>query len=591
MNCCRNGSKTDAFMLFPQNGYFFDISSLPGQMYIDRSRDIAYSEALRTAVLAEGCNHNFFNTEWTPGLSSADSWDDSNSGIDPVCGLYSDIRLSPIEQQAVGAAYTMALVRMAVYQDESMLSLLDGSYVKPTSIGRAEVATHAVGGASNRLLFYPEDQVMVQEVNGMHANRCTAPHGDRCELDVIFTPTFPPCYQSDNSDAVTGPHWQCYEFLPSNKAFFLKWQSQKGATAIFTVPSDQRDFSALDYLNVRVANDPLLAHGSSLSLMIQDNLGRIATLTPSLSTIEGFRGPIRNPKAYARALQGSLASIPVNTVDLQNILYIFLVAESNSGKVWIIDISASQAQVRKPVNLDLPVVSFSQSEIQLPEGNGPQTGQVQIIANKPLSSPGALWWFDGYMGFQVNMTTGSQSVNVLLPVVWEGDDIPNTNLQLEFFLSMGALKGVVTGNYLASVEIVEDDPLPPISVLKHITAVEGTSLIWNFRIQNNITVPIDLSCWVVPPIIGKELTSHDVMEEWLQSSIGITRPSEKIPLSRLNAFTIISFPVGVTSANLTIPINVDYQAESTERMIIWECPMERWSQRMTLVGFVPPHSA
>jgi hypothetical protein len=548
---------------------FLDIRDLQGQSYIDRSRDIAYSEALRTAVIVEGCNHNFFNTERTPGLSKAPSLDDWADDIDPVCGTISgSIRLSPIEQQAVSAAYTMALVRMAVYQDESMLSLLDGSYVKPTSIGRAEVATHAVGGASNRLLFYPEDQGTVQ-VSGMRVGICT--------VDDDST-----CFKSDI--VVSVPHWKVYTFLPLKKAFFLEWKNQTGASATFTVHSDQRNFSALDYLNVRVANDPLLTHGSSLSLLIQDNLGRKATLTPSLSTIEGFLDPIDTANVLARALRGSISSIPANTVDLQNILYIILVAESNSGKVWIIDISASQAQVRKPVNLDLPVVSFSQKVIQLPEGDGPQTGQVQIIANKPLPSPGALW----IMGLKVNMATGSQSVS--LPIAWEGDDGPHTNFPL-FSLSMGALKGVVTGNYMASIQLVEDDLISPISDQQRITAVEGTSLIWSFHIPNNITVPINLSCWVVPPIVGKELTTHDVMEGWLQSTIGMTRPSEQIPLSRLNAFTSISFPVGVTSANLTIPIEVDFQTEGTERTIIWECPLENWSQRMTLVGYVPPHNA
>jgi dienelactone hydrolase len=40
-----------------------DVYELPGQTYIDYSRDIAYSEALRTAVISLGSNHNFFNTE------------------------------------------------------------------------------------------------------------------------------------------------------------------------------------------------------------------------------------------------------------------------------------------------------------------------------------------------------------------------------------------------------------------------------------------------------------------------------------------------------------------------------------------------
>jgi hypothetical protein len=37
-----------------------------------------------------------------------------------------------------------------------MLQLLDGSYVKPAVVGRAEISTHAVGGAAHRYLYTPE---------------------------------------------------------------------------------------------------------------------------------------------------------------------------------------------------------------------------------------------------------------------------------------------------------------------------------------------------------------------------------------------------------------------------------------------------
>jgi len=54
-----------------------DISDLQGQAYIDDTCDVVNSEALRSVVIAVGCNHNYFNTEWTPGLAQAPSWDDS----------------------------------------------------------------------------------------------------------------------------------------------------------------------------------------------------------------------------------------------------------------------------------------------------------------------------------------------------------------------------------------------------------------------------------------------------------------------------------------------------------------------------------
>ena len=47
-----------------------DVVDLQGQIYIDQSRDLTRDRALRSAVLVIGTNHNFYNTEWTPGLAA-----------------------------------------------------------------------------------------------------------------------------------------------------------------------------------------------------------------------------------------------------------------------------------------------------------------------------------------------------------------------------------------------------------------------------------------------------------------------------------------------------------------------------------------
>jgi hypothetical protein len=53
-----------------------DVTSLEGQQYVDIGRDLTADRALRTSVMAMGTNHNFYNTEWTPGLARAPAWDD-----------------------------------------------------------------------------------------------------------------------------------------------------------------------------------------------------------------------------------------------------------------------------------------------------------------------------------------------------------------------------------------------------------------------------------------------------------------------------------------------------------------------------------
>jgi hypothetical protein len=558
-----------------------DVSDLQGQKYIDRSRDIAYSEALRSAVIVLGANHNYFNTEWTPGLAKAPAFDDWYDSSDPVCGskVKGAIRLTPKEQQVVGAAYTVALVRLAINQDASMLPLLDGSYVRPASIGRAEVATHFVGGASHRLLYRPEDIEGVQGANGMVIIECRGFYDSYTNL--------PECYENYYS----APHWLPESILPSPQAAVLKWTNKIGATAIFTIATGLQDLSSLNSLDIRVANDPQRVEGARLEIMIHDNLGRNATLNTSLATIDSWPGSGGLDRVHARALRGYLASVPADTVDLKNVVSISLVALSKSGKVWVLDIAASQAQIKETVDLDLPKISVETKSIA--EGNGSQQSlQIQIISDKALTEPGSIWmnqgsFWDTPKGFQVNMTVGSQNTTVSLPFSWVGDSIYSSDSEIPTYLSIGAMKGVVTGNYNGVVQILEDDPFPNITVRQKIKVMEGQSLTWRFKLSAP-TAGVRLFCDVLPPASGTELSSDDVPRSWLRA-LGSYVPLTPEPLSSLGLYTEVSFPYGVTTATLVIPINADMVAETTEQVVL-ECSYDNFLKRMTLVGIVPAHN-
>ena len=76
-----------------------DVWDLQGQQYVDIGRDLTWDRALRSSVMAMGTNHNFYNTEWTPGLSKSPAWDDWFDPGDPQCGENRDRRLTPAEQQ------------------------------------------------------------------------------------------------------------------------------------------------------------------------------------------------------------------------------------------------------------------------------------------------------------------------------------------------------------------------------------------------------------------------------------------------------------------------------------------------------------
>ena len=97
---------------------------------------------------------------------------------------------------------------MVTNLDAAMLPLLDGSFVHPASIGRAEVSVNAVGGAKNRLLYRPEDIGQPVLSNGMTGNECLG--------NSQSTVNIPLC----GADIIS-PHWIPFASRPTPLALEL----------------------------------------------------------------------------------------------------------------------------------------------------------------------------------------------------------------------------------------------------------------------------------------------------------------------------------------------------------------------------------
>ena len=124
-----------------------DVSDLQGQKFTDVSRDLTADDtSLKSSVLVMGANHNFFNTEWTPGLAEAPAWDDWGGDEASDCGPKHADRLTAEEQQAVGTAYIAGAVHLFADGDQDVLPLFDGTRARVASTGDAQVLSHAIGG-------------------------------------------------------------------------------------------------------------------------------------------------------------------------------------------------------------------------------------------------------------------------------------------------------------------------------------------------------------------------------------------------------------------------------------------------------------
>jgi hypothetical protein len=533
-----------------------DVSDLQGQSYVDASRDIAYSEALRTAVISVGSNHNFFNTEWTPGLAAAPAWDDWWPDDDPVCGSKGGgVRLTAKEQRKIGAAYTAALIKLAVNRDATMLPLLDGSFVRPSVIGRAEVATSAVGGSKNRVLYRPEDSGRPVLRNGMTGREC---------LGLPWSSSSIPLCGEGN---LVSPHWLYFNTRPSPRALEMQWMNSEGAVAQFRVLAALRNMTGLDSLDVRIANDPE-NNGVFFDLIVADVRGRNATLRTNLTSIGGWPGDWDLDRVHARTLRGNLPSVR-SKIDLERVATVFLVARSASGRVWILDIAASQARIQVPAVLNLPKLSLE--TVKVLETDGPKQYPLHIISDRPLIAKGSVWIEVPYSysspGYQLDLVPSDSLVVGQIVIDHVGDDLFSQTVRHSFFLE--AIKGVVTGDYKGSLTINDDEPIPVLSITAtDVTAREGQSLSWLLELSAP-TAGTYLSGSIISPRNGAtELTSGDVPTSWLRS-VGASIPiSDSVPLSELGIYLSIYFDYGSQMFEFSIPLSNDGQAEGDEVVVL-----------------------
>jgi erythromycin esterase-like protein len=589
-----------------------DVSDLQGQAYVDWSRDLAPSNALRSAVLALGANHNYFNTEWTPGLAQAPAWDDWYDPDDPVCGDEGSHRLSIDEQQQVGAAYTLALVRLALHREAAMLPFLDGTKVKPASIGRAEVSVSPVGGASS-MQYRPEDEGTPQFLGGMR--------GRECRGYVSWHDPEPdePCAAGVEEGAT--PHWQPMsgaDTRPAPTALELTWD-EPSSVVRFPLGSGRKgvDLSRDRTLDLRVANDPA-APAAALQVRLHDAAGRSAVLGANLEAIEGWPGTGLLDRIQARTLRADLRT--AGKVDLRRVTAVDLVATGGPGRVWVLDLTAARPEVTAPKPLALPRVSVA--IVQAPEGGAGEvtTVEVEVRVEGRVQTPATVWaqLEPGRSqdlvtrGFGIELRKGAKGIVATVPLSFVGDDLWDPFAGERMFdggvITLASLSGALTVDHLGGVTTIEDEEPPVLSVdAADVTGTEGDVLEWSLRLSGPTT-----GAWyefaAEAPDGVTELDSDDVEQEWLHDRLWwleLELPLDPpLPLSAIGRDVTgsglrfhMDFGYGETEAILEIPLRFDHQAEPDEATVLTlQPPGEGLAATvppggLRLTGTVPAHAA
>ena len=408
-----------------------DVSDLQGQVFTDYSRDLGTNDtALHSSVLMMGANHNFFNTEWTPGQSQAPSGDDWGGSSSAPCGSADPARLSAVEQQAAARTYLAGAVQLIASQQDDLLPMFDGSDVHVKSAGRADVRTHTIG--AGRELREPGIDATLGGSKGTTTQICVGRAGGD------------PTWCGRGTSRGQQPHWiggpSALTYKPE---FEMSWTKSGGYGGLdFTKPLD---LSAATSLDLRTAVDPSIGD-VTLQVRLRDSDGASVVVTPVndgvLGALEVGSAPLS--KRWAQTLRAPLDG--VTGVDLSSITGVDLIAGSDTGHVFVLDVAAVPGQLPAPPAGLLPYVNLVDSQVKR-HGSDSFEAKVPYRVVGSLSDDATiLVQPSSGVAFEVDIPAGTESGTFTFTVP------AGSGMDIEF--DAYSTKTVMTGDYTGHLVVV-----------------------------------------------------------------------------------------------------------------------------------------
>ncbi|MFJ9009571.1 hypothetical protein [Streptomyces canus] len=524
-----------------------DVSDLQGEDFVDGTRGVSRGTALHSAVYIVGANHNYFNSEWTPGQAEApasdDFWTDPEQP-DPVCSPGAATRLTAAQQHKAGSTYIAAAARLFLAGDDRVRPLLDGSGKRAPSADPARVLTHAVGGRRSSG-FLPDAGAGVTG-----ARVCSAIDPD------------PAVACLDPETPGSSPHfaWWETEQETGRSAVDLKWSAP--GTAARITPAKPLSLRNSQKLALRVFVPPNTT-GTKFDVSVTDSSDRRVKL--GSVQVDGLPGSESTASYWAQELRVPLTAATRAGLDLRHVKSLELTPRSPSGRAWLMDAwgwapgtPAVKAAALPRVDVGRTIVKEGDSgtrTYRIPvEISGHGSGQVRVYVLDPDSGRAE--------NRLVTVRPGSHAIDV--PVQVKGDTVYGDDVQHD--IAVKAVHNAVVGKHRGGLTVENDDPEPEITLSPVADRVtEGETLTWRLSVDAPTAVDIWTPVRVLPVTEGAELSTKDVDPQWLQDWSGDV-PDPERPLSDANLWVWLNIPPGSTSVDFVVPTVQDQVAEPTESM-------------------------
>ncbi|NIK57290.1 Calx-beta domain-containing protein [Kribbella shirazensis] len=457
-----------------------DVADLQGQKFYDDTRySVGGDTAPRSTVTVMGANHNFFNTEWTPGQSVAPSGDDwfGDEKASP-CGAKYPGRLTAKEQQAVGTAYIAGFFRLQLGHETQFLPQFDGSDSRAASAGKAVVRVVSQAPLGSRQDLNHFDQALpAGAVSGkVSATVCAG------VTSTAVRAALPTCMTTD--DWADAPHWGMAWFAPmapTTAVTKLKWSGTNGVVRV-AVPAGQRDVRRFAALTFRAAPDPVGAPKTDLSVRVVDGHGRAAAVPVSAVSDALVRMPGSSdsglPKNLLRTVRIPVASL--KGVDLRDVRAVELRTDRvASGSAYVSDLGFSSPGL----GYSAPAVllpKLSASSVTVKEGDaGTRLVDFWVRLSRPSIRPVSVYVeTNGELGESVGRVArrlvfkpGQVRQKVTVPITAGTRD----SYDLAFNLVLSAPRDGLLDRSFGRGLVIDDDPTPTLT-LGALKTVERTGV-------------------------------------------------------------------------------------------------------------------
>lgn len=523
-----------------------DVSDLQGEVYVDGTRGVSRGAALHSAVYVIGANHNFFNSEWTPGQATApaqDDFSDDPQHPDPVCAKRAATRLTADQQHRAGSTYIAAAARLFLAGDDKVRPLLDGSGRRAPSADPARVLSHAVGGRRDAA-FLPDGGVSVTG-----AKLCAA---------VDPSPAKSCLGQGAKGSSPHFVQWET-DREPGRHAIALRW-THAGSPARVAV-KDPVSMAGDKAVALRLFVPPN-SRGTRLDVSVTDASGHRAVL--GKVKVDGLPGSASTASYWAREIRVPLTAATRAGLDLHRIKSLELTPRSGSGRAWLMDAWGWRPGLPAVQAAGLPRVDVGRTTVD--EGDsGTRTYRVPVEVSGQGSGQVRVYVFDPATGKVTNrlVTVRPGGHDIDVPVEVKGNT--RYGRDVSYDVSVKAVRGAVVGSYHGGITVHDDDPAPRMTVTPVADKVtEGQTLKWRVSLSEAVDVDMSAFFLAVKPD-GAELSTKDVSARWLRDHTGVS-PDPERPLSKLpgGLYLWVDIPAGRTSADITVPTVKDRVRESAE---------------------------